>query len=115
MTLILAGELSWVGFPKVVQWDPFDLREQCALTGEARNLAGDTCLICCGDDQSSVSQILGEDLCQLHLWVEESHMSFNVQKSNVMWFNIRSQRSFEAPVLLDGSPLTKVDTSIWVL
>ena len=38
MTLILAGEPSWVGFPKVVHWDPFDLRKQCALTGEARSL-----------------------------------------------------------------------------
>ena len=73
--------------------------------------ADDTCLICCGDNRSSVSQMLCEDLCQLHSWVEESRMSFNVQESNVMWFNIHSQQSFEAPpVLLDSSPLTKVDT-----
>jgi len=33
-------------------------------------------------------------------------MSFNVNKSNVMWFNVRSGKSIETPpVLLDGSSL----------
>ena len=34
--------------------------------------ADDTCLICCGEDHTSVSQMLCEDLCLLHSWVVDS-------------------------------------------
>jgi len=73
--------------------------------------ADDTCLICCGEDHNSVSQMLGEDLCLLHSWVGDSRMSFNTKKSSVTWFTPRSQRSAETPpVTLDGSPLMSVVT-----
>ena len=34
--------------------------------------ADDTCLICCGEDHSSVSPMLCENLCLLHSWVGDS-------------------------------------------
>ena len=36
-------------------------------------------------------------------------MTFNIKRSNVMWFNSRSRKYIEDPlVLMNGSPLTKV-------
>jgi len=50
--------------------------------------ADDTCLICYENDHSSVSQMLCEDLCSLHLWVRDSRMSFNVNKSSGSMFGL---------------------------
>jgi len=83
VTHTLIGEQCWVAFPRAVPLlfliyvndMPLQVRN-----GILVQFADDTSLICYGDDHSSVSQMLCEDLCSLHLWVRDSRMSFNVNK-----------------------------------
>jgi len=93
VTYTLIGELRRVAFPGYtlgpllfliyVNGMPLQVKH-----GILVQFADDTCLMCYGDDHSSVSQKLYEDLCSLHLWVQDSQMGFNIGKSNVMWFNV---------------------------
>ena len=73
--------------------------------------ADDTCIIGSGKTHEEVSELLCNDLCSLSSWIRDSHMEVNVRKSNVMWFNVCSIRSFKSPpISLNGSLLSQVST-----
>ena len=74
--------------------------------------ADDTCIICSGKTHEEVSELLCNDLCSLSSRIRDSHMEVNVRKSNLMWFNVCSIRSFKSPpISLNGSLLSQVSTN----
>ena len=80
-------------------------------SGDLVQFANDTCIICSGKTHKEVSNMLCTDLCSLYSWVRDSHMEVNVRKSNVMWFNVQSVKTFEPPPILSKeSPLSQVST-----
>ena len=84
---------------------PLQVRNSCLL-----QFADDTCLICCGQSPTLVSQLLNADLHLLSDWVQNSKMQFNIKKSSVMWFSTKSCNAVVQPqVLIDGTPLSEVD------
>ena len=88
-----------------VNYMPLQVRHGCLL-----QFADDTCLICHGQSPGIVSQLLNADLCSLSNWVQNSKMQFNINKSSVLWFTIKSSiAAVQPPVLIDGTPLPKVD------
>ena len=78
--------------------------------GTLLQYADDTCLICCGDDQTQVKNCLCSDSASLAGWIAASKMHVNVEKSSVMWFSVKSPKSSTVvpPILLECTPLVNV-------
>ena len=53
---------------------PLQVRHRCLL-----QFTDDTCLICCGQSPTLVSQLLNADLHLLSDWVRNSKMQFNIK------------------------------------
>ena len=74
--------------------------------------ADDTCLICtcAGNSPGAVASLLQDDLSVLSNWVVHvlSKMKLNLNKSNVMWFNVKRLATSPPPILLNSVPLSSV-------
>ena len=74
---------------------PSQVRHGCLL-----QFADDTCLICAGNSPGVVARLLQDDLSVLSNWVALSKMKLNLNKSNVMWFNVMRLATSPPPILL---------------
>ena len=83
---------------------PLAVKHGCLL-----QFADDTCLICQGESPAIVGAHLNADLCLLSTWIHNSKMQFNLKKSSVMWFSVRSRYNGAQPqILIDNVPLSQV-------
>ena len=84
---------------------PLQVRHSCLL-----QFADDTCLICCRQSSTLVSQLLNADLHLFSDWAWNSQMQFNIKKSSVMWFSTKSCNVVvQSQVLIHDTPLSPVD------
>ena len=82
---------------------PSQVRHGCLL-----QFADDTCLICAGNSPGVVARLLQDDLSVLSNWIALSKMKFNLNKSNVMWFDVKRLATSPPPILLNSVPLSSV-------
>ena len=81
------------------------------IHGKLLQYADDTALICSGVDQDVVHQYLSEDLKHLDVWIRQSKMQLNTDKSSVMWFRPQSSRNNSLPdVKVNNTCLNNVKT-----
>ena len=75
--------------------------------GKLLQFADDTILICCDSDNNSVKIQLSHDLALPSNWISASHLTFNIDKSSVMWFTPKCSQIVPCPSIVTNDNLLK--------